>query len=152
MNTTQKVAKLKELDRNDRETIYKRLSIAAEVMLDHEWIDRTFDGSEIAAAQFLESQCFSVLSGTYSLESLLRVYRHFPAEDDWKRYKYNLNAMMLVYRESISDDDGKPEPRERANWHQRYMELREELIQLKLENAELRVLIAESGAKEEVGA
>lgn len=141
MNTTQKLARLKELDKSDRDGIYERLKLANEVMLDTDWIEQSFHGSDIQAMDYLEVSFFSVLAGTYTLGAMLSMFRKYPDRESWSRYKYNINAMMIAMRE---DEKESREPRQAVNWKKLYEELREEVTKLRVQNAELRAELAEA--------
>lgn len=142
MNTTQKLARLKSLNRDDLENFFERLKLAAEVMQDHEWIAATFDGDDLKAMDYLAANAFSLVSGIYTVGELVATYKAFPHKLQWDEYGCDLHAMVGLWRETRKQP-ATGEPKERINWRQKYEEMKEENIQLRLEIADLRVLLAE---------
>lgn len=139
-NTTQKLARLKQLNRDDLQNWFERLRLAAEVMEDHEWIAASFDGSDVKAMDYLATNAFALVSGIYTVGELIATYKKFPQRAQWDEYSCDLHTMVGLWRDSRK---APLEPKDRTNWRKRCEELQEENVQLRLQLADLRVEIAE---------
>lgn len=139
--TTQNLARIKQLARDGNASFFERLKLAAQVLMDHEWIVDNFNGCDADAMDYVQQEGFSMIAGVYTLGDLLKMYHAFPQESDWQAVKYDLKAMHLRLKGVTEDEE--PEQKPRTDWRAKCAELMAEVQRLKLDNAELRVKIAE---------
>lgn len=110
MDATQKIVRLKTLVASAGENYYERISLAAELLADRHWLETEHRGNDIEAAQALEDEYFHDLCGVMGLWGLLQIYRRYPNQSDWKKFKYNLRKMY----ESLKPEPSGREPYRRA--------------------------------------
>ena len=164
--TTKLLAELKILADGARENIWKRISLAKEVLADHDWIATCHDGSDLKARDAIQDDFFYELNGTFTLGALLAIHEAYPREADWKAVKYNLQAMRALWEEGRKKeknpvDRKSPVPRKDFDELTQRLEqqvsrteslaeensrLREEIARLREENAVLRGRLMEHAA------
>jgi len=101
--TTQLLAELKTLASSAADNLYRRIGLAAEVMLDLDWIARTHDGSDLKAHDALQDGYFRDLGGFISLGKLIQMFSKIPVEQ-WKEVKFDVAAVEIMYNEATSTE------------------------------------------------
>ena len=94
-NTSELMAKLKNLAGQAGQSIRERLELVETILRDVEYVTASF-GDENKALETLEADCFGDLCGARSLPELLAIYREFP-ESEWKRFKWNLTRLLAEW-------------------------------------------------------
>lgn len=127
MTTTQRLAELKSLANQAKTNLFRRIQLAAEVLADADWIGRVHDGSDTKAQDVIQDEYFSELSEYLTLGTLLAIYRAFPDEAVWGKYKYNLAAMELLYQEQVKSSDEQKPAATRMHWKTEAAKLADQL-------------------------
>lgn len=96
--TSQLLAELKTLANAARDNIYTRISIASQVLADTDWIATVHGGDEIKARDALQHEFFHELGGSYTLGTLIEIFKTFD-EPTWKERRYNLQTMRALWEE-----------------------------------------------------
>lgn len=169
--TAQLLADLGRLRNRSGESAYKRITIAAKVFADKEWIATSHTGDAYAAAEYLQNEYFGDMCGAVSFLKLLEVYTRFPALDDWRANKFNVTLMYAKLEGERAVDTGKekrsydrPTKADRDQWEaekkdleftvkyqskdlkdhtEENVKLRQRVLELERENAELRGRLSE---------
>ena len=136
MTTKQALAELKKLAKQAKDTLYRRIALAEQVLSDLDWIAQAHGGSDIKAQDAIEDEFFGELGGDPSLGKLRAMYRQFP-KAKWEELRYKIRAIEILY-----DEQGEPQKREtgkRTAWK----EIAEERGE-KLEAAERKIASLQS--------
>lgn len=159
--TPQLLAELKTLAGQAESNLYRRIGLAREVMADLDWIATVHGGSDLKAADALQTEYFRDLGGYVSLGKLMLMHEKVD-QAEWVDVKYDVAAVEVLY------DDRTRETREtgtRTSWkalaeergakveelqHQ-VSKLLEANATLREENTELRAKVARmEGRMEEI--
>jgi len=97
--TKQRLIELRQLAKLADQNIYRRVSLAAEVLQDIGWIADEFEGDEWLARDYLSRHFFASLAGYVQLDTLLAIRSMFPRETEWSEHNYDLRAMELLWEE-----------------------------------------------------
>lgn len=103
--TKSALRRLQELKSDGDHNLYERLSLAAGVVEDAEYLNEFHAGDQDQAMEVLEESYFRALGGYVRLHVLLAIYREFPAESQWQEYHYDLRAMELLWRDRKASRD-----------------------------------------------
>ncbi len=138
--TSQLLSELKTLAHEAEANLYKRISLAADVMSDMDWIAKVHDGSDLKAADALQSEYFRDLGGYVSLGKLIAMYQNV-AQDEWQEVGYDVAAVEVIYDGQTRETHEKGE---RTSWKkiaeergQKVEELEKQVAQLLAANARL---------------
>jgi len=102
--TTQLLAELKTLAGAARDNIFRRIQIVRQILDDHAWVARVYDGDEIKARDSLQHEYFHELNGAYTLGTLLSIHAMFADVKVWEQNRYNLQTMRALYEEQKVPD------------------------------------------------
>lgn len=100
---------LRDLANKAGETAYKRIGLAAQLMADKEWIASEHAGDSHAAIETIEADFFGDLCGAMPLTRLLKMHE-VVSEEDWKKFRYNLQRVAAEHQERVSKQKTPPEP------------------------------------------
>ncbi len=132
--TEKRLAELKSLAKSAGTTLFRRAQLAAEQMIDMDWVAAEHDGNMRDARDWLEDRFFADLKSLMRLEQIIAVYQAFPFEDHWKRLRYDLRALEVKRREMANGErkERAPQPRKpsRADLERTIGEQREEIARL----------------------
>ncbi len=99
-NATKKAfLRLKELRDQVQRSVYERISLAQQIMTDHDWIIEIHCGDDVRAREAVQNEYFPDLCKLISLETLLNILKEFPTEEEWKENHYDLGLMKALYEE-----------------------------------------------------
>jgi hypothetical protein len=89
---------LKEMAGKCGELLYERISRAASIFDDKDWVvaPNGGGGSDDTAAERLDSY-FPELLGSFSFLELRAIYNEFPEKPQWQEQSYNLKTMYALY-------------------------------------------------------
>lgn len=148
--TAQLLDELKKLAGQAESNLYRRIGLACEVMSDLEWIATAHGGSDLKAADALQSEYFRDLGGYVSLGKLILMYQKIERQE-WEEVKYDVAAVEVMY------DDRTKEAKEtgtRTSWKKvaeeraaKVAELERQVSQLLEANGKLREENTELRAK-----
>lgn len=147
MNSNQIFAELVDLRNKAGKTVYHRLTLARDLLVDRDWVCDVArgGGDESRALDRLEEECFGDLYGALSLPQLLEVLHHVPDEAVWKRNKYNLKRMWEEMRLAAQGPPvvvQRPAPQDELSvLKAENRELRQQIKLLTQENGKLRRMI-----------
>lgn len=96
---------------------YERLGLAAQLMLDKEWIAAEHGGDSHVALETIEAEFFHDLCGSVPLARLLKMREVVP-EEEWRRHRYNLQRVAAAYAEQMAAQKPEREKVERITREQ----------------------------------
>ena len=101
MDSSRIYVKLVALRNQSGSLLYQRLTLAAKLLSDREWVGSKEGGGgdEGVALDRLETECFADVCGAMSLPEMLGIIAAVPEEETWKANKYNLRRMHAEKRE-----------------------------------------------------
>ncbi len=137
--TTQKIAQLKQLGNDVKSNMYQRVKLAAEILLDIDWIEHAYKGHTTQAMDFLQREGFPYV--TLTVGQLASIYRKWPEESMWQDWNYDINAMW----DELSSKKGPSRKSTNVvHWKEKaellmaeLAELRRQYAKLERQNAEL---------------
>jgi hypothetical protein len=165
--TAQVLAELKRLVVDAKANLYRRIELAATVLTDLDWIAQVHGGCDLKAQEVLTAEYFPDLGEYISLGKLVGMWKDIPKEE-WESLRFNIAAVEEVY-----DDKHRQtrEQGERTSWKKvaeergerletmerslcqlqelsdsrqtELQRLREEVVQLRDENAKMRGRVEE---------
>lgn len=134
MTSGQREAELKNLSKTAHTLLYERLTLAAALLGDGEWL-ANHDGSIDKAEAFLSRSYFSEFAGLVDFATLVACFRNYP-EDVWQKHRFNVAAMESLY---LEDHRKEAIPRgTRTHYKEVAEELQEKLSATKAEAATAR--------------
>ena len=136
MHTATKKAflRLKELRDQAGPKIYERVSEAAKVMADHDWIIEVHCGDDDVAREAVQHEYFPDLGQLISLQTLLNIIKEFPTENEWKDNRYDLGLLKAMYEERHKVE--KPKPTRESVTLQEYREAMDRIQRLEGDSQE----------------
>lgn len=108
--TEQRLAELKSLAKAAGATLFRRAQLAAEQVIDLDWVAEEHGGNMRDARDWLEDRFFADLKSLMRLEQIIAIYQAFPFEDHWKRLRYDLRALEVKRRELVIGEKKEREP------------------------------------------
>ena len=157
------LSELKRLVKDAKTNLYRRIELAATVLVDLDWIAKEHGGSELKAHDALQAEFFPDLGGYLSLGKLVQMFRKV-AKSQWEECRYDIAAVEVVYddqrQQTTTEEKGtrtawKALAAERAEEVDRLKaqvsQLMEANAKLREENTELRAKVARlEGAMDEL--
>lgn len=92
-----KLARLTELLDQAGELLFERITLAAELIRDTDWIAEGFSGNVDRAANTLEKRYLGDLCGAVQFWRLIALRERFPTIEQWRAKHFNITALSAIF-------------------------------------------------------
>lgn len=114
MNSSTRLKRLRELVGQAKENNYERVSHAAALLNDSDFVTDRYGGDEGRARDEIQSAYFPDIGGLLSIGRLLEIFAYFPKRSEWEARNDDLRWLWLevekkkkAEREALADAEAK---------------------------------------------